>query len=133
MGSKNLKAIAVRGHSTVSFAEPEELGGIRADLSRRSLGDATEKYRTLGTMANVSVFNRLGALPTRNFQQSTFEGVETVSGEAFQKSHHVKNGPLRQLHNRVRAHPHNDRRRSEDHRSLGIPKLVCHGTARGRR
>ena len=91
MGSKNLKAIAVRGHSTVSFAEPEELGGIRADLSRRSLGDATEKYRTLGTMANVSVFNRLGALPTRNFQQSTFEGVETVSGEAFQKSHHVKN------------------------------------------
>ena len=91
MGSKNLKAIAVRGHSTVSFAEPEELGGIRADLSRRSLGEATEKYRTLGTMANVSVFNRLGALPTRNFQQSTFEGVENVSGEAFQKSHHVKN------------------------------------------
>ena len=91
MGSKNLKAIAVRGHDRVSFAEPEILDEIRADLSRRSLGDATEKYRTLGTMANVSVFNRLGALPTRNFQQSTFEGVEAVSGEAFQKSHHVKN------------------------------------------
>ncbi len=91
MGSKNLKAIAVRGHNRVSFAEPEILDEIRADLSRRSLGDATEKYRTLGTMANVSVFNRLGALPTRNFQQSTFEGVEAVSGEAFQKSHHVKN------------------------------------------
>ena len=91
MGSKNLKAIAVRGHSTVSFAEPDELGRIRADLSRRSLGEATEKYRTLGTMANVSVFNRLGTLPTRNFQQSTFEGAGTVSGEAFQKSHHVKN------------------------------------------
>ena len=91
MGSKNLKAIAVRGHSRVTFAEPEILNEIRADLSRRSLGDATEKYRTLGTMANVSVFNRLGALPTRNFQQSTFEGVEAVSGEAFQKSHHVKN------------------------------------------
>ena len=91
MGSKNLKAIAVRGHDRVSFAEPEILDEIRADLSRRSLGDATEKYRTLGTMANVSVFNRLGALPTRNFRQSTFEGVEAVSGEAFQKSHHVKN------------------------------------------
>ena len=91
MGSKNLKAIAVRGHNRVSFAEPEILDELRADLSRRSLGEATEKYRTLGTMANVSVFNRLGALPTRNFQQSTFEGAETVSGEAFQKSHHVKN------------------------------------------
>lgn len=91
MGSKNLKAIAVRGRQTVSFADPDALGAIRADLSRRSLGDATEKYRTLGTLANVSVFNRLGTLPTRNFQQSTFEGAEAVSGETFQSSHHVRN------------------------------------------
>ena len=91
MGSKNLKAIAVRGRQTVSFADPDALGAIRADLSRRSLGDATEKYRTLGTLANVSVFNRLGTLPTRNFQQSTFEGAEAVSGETFQASHHVRN------------------------------------------
>ena len=91
MGSKNLKAIAVRGRQTVSFADPNALGAIRADLSRRSLGDATEKYRTLGTLANVSVFNRLGTLPTRNFQQSTFEGAEAVSGETFQTSHHVRN------------------------------------------
>ena len=91
MGSKNLKAIAVRGRQTVSFADPDALGAIRADLSRRSLGDATEKYRTLGTLSNVSVFNRLGTLPTRNFQQSTFEGAEAVSGETFQTSHHVRN------------------------------------------
>lgn len=91
MGSKNLKAIAVRGHDRVSFAEPDTLNEIRADLSRRSLGDATEKYRTLGTMANMSIFNRLGTLPTHNFQQSTFEGAESVSGETFQESHHVKN------------------------------------------
>ena len=91
MGSKNLKAIAVRGRQTVSFADPDALGAIRSDLSRRSLGDATEKYRTLGTLANVSVFNRLGTLPTRNFQQSTFEGAEAVSGETFQTSHHVRN------------------------------------------
>lgn len=91
MGSKNLKAIAVRGRQTVSFADPDALGAIRADLSRRSLGDATEKYRTLGTLANVSVFNRLGTLPTRNFQQSTFDGAEAVSGETFQTSHHVRN------------------------------------------
>lgn len=91
MGSKNLKAIAVRGRKMVSFADPNALGVIRADLSRRSLGDATEKYRTLGTLANVSVFNRLGTLPTRNFQQSTFEGAEAVSGETFRTSHHVRN------------------------------------------
>ena len=91
MGSKNLKAIAVRGTSRVPVADSEWLDITRQDLARRSLGPATEKYRTLGTVANVSVFNRLGTLPTLNFRQSTFEGAEPVSGEALHQSHHVKN------------------------------------------
>ena len=91
MGSKNLKAIAVRGTNSVPVYEPDALKDIGKDLTLRSLGPATEKYRTLGTMANVSVFNRLGTLPTRNFQQSTFDQAEQVSGEEFVKSHHVKN------------------------------------------
>ena len=91
MGSKNLKAIAVRGSRRVPVADSEWLDVTRRDLARRSLGPATEKYRTLGTVANVSVFNRLGTLPTLNFRQSTFDGAEPVSGEALHQSHHVKN------------------------------------------
>jgi aldehyde:ferredoxin oxidoreductase len=91
MGSKNLKAIAVRGTQTVPVYDDEALEVIGRDLTQRSLGPATEKYRTLGTMANVAVFNRLGTLPTRNFQQSTFEGSEQVSGETFHQQHFVKN------------------------------------------
>ena len=91
MGSKNLKAIAVRGSRRVQVADSEWLDITRQDLARRSLGPATEKYRTLGTVANVSVFNRLGTLPTLNFRQSTFEDAEPVSGEALHQSHHVKN------------------------------------------
>ena len=91
MGSKNLKAIAVRGSNRVPVADSEWLDITRQDLARRSLGPATEKYRTLGTVANVSVFNRLGTLPTLNFRQSTFDGAEPVSGEALHQSHHVKN------------------------------------------
>ena len=91
MGSKNLKAIAVRGARKVPVADSEWLNVTRRDLARRSLGPATEKYRTLGTVANVSVFNRLGTLPTLNFRQSTFDGAEPVSGEALHQSHHVKN------------------------------------------
>ena len=91
MGSKNLKAIAVRGTNLVPVHDPESLHTIGIDLTRRSLGPATEKYRTLGTLANVSVFNRLGTLPTRNFQQSTFEEAEQVSGEEFHETHFVKN------------------------------------------
>ena len=91
MGSKNLKAIAVRGTKAVPVSDPAALNRIGDDLTRRSLGPATEKYRTLGTMANVSVFNRLGALPTLNFRQSTFDGAEGVSAERFHESHFVKN------------------------------------------
>lgn len=88
MGSKNLKAIAVRGSPNADppVARPEVLREYARDLSRRSLGAATAKYRELGTIANVSVFNRLGTLPTRNFQQSTFEDAEAVSGEALHQT-----------------------------------------------
>lgn len=91
MGSKNLKAIGLRGHSSCSVFAPDALNVVAEDLSRRSLGPATEKYRTIGTVENLSVFDRLGTLPTLNFQQSTFDAVEAISGETFSRSHHVKN------------------------------------------
>ena len=91
MGSKNLKAIAVRGRSPAPVFDAESLNVIGRDLSTRSLGPATEKYRTTGTMANIAVFDRLGTLPTRNFQQSTFDLTEEVSGEAMYSGHFVKN------------------------------------------
>ena len=88
MGSKHLKAIAVRGSRDAdpTVADPDGLREYARDLSRRSLGAATAKYRELGTIANVSVFNRLGTLPTRNFQQSTFVDAEAVSGEALHQT-----------------------------------------------
>ena len=91
MGSKNLKAIAVRGRNPAPVFDRGSLDTVGRNLSARSLGPATEKYRTTGTMANVAVFDRLGTLPTRNFQQSTFEFTEEVSGEALYEGHFVKN------------------------------------------
>jgi aldehyde:ferredoxin oxidoreductase len=90
MGSKNLKAIAFRGTHAVPVHDSAALAEVGRDLAIRSLGPATEKYRTLGTMANVSVFNRLGTLPTRNFQQSTFDEADAVSGEVFHEAHFTK-------------------------------------------
>ena len=91
MGSKNLLAVALRGHLPVEVADSDAVRSFGRDLSRRSLGAATEKYRNLGTMANVAVFNRLGALPTRNFRESTFEGAEQVSGEELHRNHLQRN------------------------------------------
>jgi aldehyde:ferredoxin oxidoreductase len=87
MGSKKLKAIAVRGTRTVEVADAAILRDGCVDLYQRTQGAATEKYRTLGTAGNVLVLNALAALPTRNFRQSTFEGAERVSGEWFHQRH----------------------------------------------
>jgi aldehyde:ferredoxin oxidoreductase len=87
MGSKRLKAIAVCGDRQASVAHPDAVHAIADVLRRRSLGSVTDKYRMLGTVANVSVFNRLGTLPTRNFQQATFEGADALSGESLTATH----------------------------------------------
>jgi aldehyde:ferredoxin oxidoreductase len=83
MGSKNLKAIALSGDEATSVAFPAQVDAIADSLRRRSLGSVTDKYRLVGTVANLSVFNRLGTLPTRNFQQATFEGADALSGETL--------------------------------------------------
>ena len=81
MGAKNIKAIAVRGTQRAEWAHPKDVIAISKDLSKRSFGPATEKYRELGTATNLLTFNRFGALPTRNFQRGTFDDVENISAE----------------------------------------------------
>ena len=89
MGAKKLKAIAVTGSQRVSVADPEGVVRLARDLSKKSFGPATAKYRELGTVANLLTFNRFAALPTRNFQQGTFEGAADLSGEALNEARRV--------------------------------------------
>ncbi len=81
MGAKNLKAIALRGQHKTAVADPAGVETLATALRRHSLGPLTAKYREIGTVANLSVFNRLGSLPTRNFRQSSFDRAEALSGE----------------------------------------------------
>src|SRR6185436_1070671 len=87
LGSKNVKAIAVRGTQRCEWARPRELAQYSKALSARSFGPATAKYRELGTAANLLTFNRLGVLPTRNFQSGTFEGASSISPEEIRETH----------------------------------------------
>jgi aldehyde:ferredoxin oxidoreductase len=87
LGSKNIKAIAVRGSQRTSWAEPERLATLAKDLSQRSFGPATAKYRELGTATNLLTFNRLHALPTRNFQQGSFAEAEQIAPETLAVAH----------------------------------------------
>jgi aldehyde:ferredoxin oxidoreductase len=79
MGAKNLKAIAVRAAAKVATADPRSVLAAARDLRERSFGPATEKYRELGTLANLLAFNAIAALPTRNFQAASFEGAPSLA------------------------------------------------------
>jgi aldehyde:ferredoxin oxidoreductase len=81
MGSKNLKAIAVRGTHDIVPAKPDEFMDMVIEFHERMKGPATRKYRTLGTVENVLVHNSLHCMPTRNYNNAHFEEAEKVSGE----------------------------------------------------
>ncbi len=83
LGSKNIKAIAVRGSRMPTWAHPTQLAAFAKQLSARSFGPATAKYRELGTAGNLLAFNRLKSLPTRNFQAGSFEGAEALAPETL--------------------------------------------------
>jgi aldehyde:ferredoxin oxidoreductase len=89
MGSKNLKAVAVRGTHDVNVANLPGFMDFVKLIHERMKGPATKKYKTLGTPENVLVLNSLSALATRNWTNATFEGAERVSGE-WLNEHYVK-------------------------------------------
>ncbi len=81
MGSKNLKAIALRGSKDIKVADQEKLLELVKIQHERMKGPASRKYRTLGTPENVLVLQKLNAMPTNNFTRATFDDAEKVSGE----------------------------------------------------
>jgi aldehyde:ferredoxin oxidoreductase len=86
MGSKNLKAIALCGDRDPLVADPDGVNVMARLLRQRSLSSLTDKYRNIGTVANLAVFNRLGVLPAHNFQQSTFDQADALSGETLSET-----------------------------------------------
>lgn len=81
MGSKKLKAIAVRGHDKVPLAEPERLKTlvreIIADLDGAILPKA---LRLAGTAATVDSLLMYGDMPIRYYQQGEWDKGSNLSG-----------------------------------------------------
>jgi aldehyde:ferredoxin oxidoreductase len=78
MGSKKLKAIAVRGHKALSLADPEKIREMAKWIAEnKALYQGLTDY---GTGAGLSLFHSQGILPTRNFQEGQFEDHEAISG-----------------------------------------------------
>jgi aldehyde:ferredoxin oxidoreductase len=86
MGSKNLKAIAVRGTKGVgNIANPKEF--MKATFAaKKILADNAvtgQGLPTYGTQVLMNVINEIGAMPTRNHRDVQFEGAKDISAEAM--------------------------------------------------
>jgi aldehyde:ferredoxin oxidoreductase len=92
MGSKNLKAVVVRGRSRVSVSRPGRLSFVIGESRRWIRGNPVTAVGLprFGTAVLVNLMNELGVFPSNNFQQSRFPGAESISGEALEERHLVK-------------------------------------------
>ncbi len=83
MASKNLKAVAVRGHSRPELADPKALKRLaKWGADHLDESDVAE-LGPLGTASIVLFQNEDGGLPTRNWSSGTFEGADAISGETM--------------------------------------------------
>jgi aldehyde:ferredoxin oxidoreductase len=80
MGSKNLRAVAVRGSSRPEIADEEALKSLARWGAEHVDDSDVASLSLLGTAGIVSSQNEVGGLPTRNWTSGVFEGHEAISG-----------------------------------------------------
>jgi aldehyde:ferredoxin oxidoreductase len=87
MGSKNLRAIVVRGtRRPLKLADPEALKQISTWFARSTKGHpAISLHHELGTPKGILPVSVSGILPTYNFQDGSFNGAEGISGETMKE------------------------------------------------
>ncbi len=94
MGSKNLKAIAVRGRQRVPLADPEAFRqAARQALQNVTADLATQVYRQLGTASFVDMSIMWGNLPNKGWTQPLFEEATNLSGPTMAETILVRSVP----------------------------------------
>ncbi|MCP3663375.1 MAG: aldehyde ferredoxin oxidoreductase family protein [Gammaproteobacteria bacterium] len=95
MGSKNLKAVAVRGTKGIGVKDPARFMQTVAEKKQILAENAVtgQGLPTYGTQVLMNVINEVGALPTRNASSVQFEGASKISGEAMHEPRGSENRP----------------------------------------
>lgn len=95
LGSKNLKAVAVRGKTRYvkQAHEPRPINELGAQLGRR-VKDQPQAWdlQLKGTPSLMEVLNAAGMLPTRNFREGVFEGIDKIGWSAYEREILVDRG-----------------------------------------
>lgn len=95
MGSKNLKAIVVRGTGKVQLADPEKAKEVSAAKLKILRDDpvAGTGLGLYGTNVLVNIINENGVHPVKNFQESYTTEADKISGETLTKTRLVRKNP----------------------------------------
>ncbi|MCL4424730.1 MAG: aldehyde ferredoxin oxidoreductase family protein, partial [Firmicutes bacterium] len=92
MGSKNLKAVAVRGTKGVKVAKGQEfLEFARQTHLRLRNNEIFPAVSRFGTPGIAALMNLIGRFPTKNFQFGHFEHIDEIDAEALRDKFFVKN------------------------------------------
>lgn len=86
MASKNLKAVALRGSQGVGNIRDPQAFMKAVSAGKKVLAENAvtgQGLPTYGTQVLMNVINEIGALPTRNWRESQFDGAGRISGEAM--------------------------------------------------
>lgn len=85
MGSKNVKAVAVRGTGGVKVKDGKAFLKATADGKKVLQANAVtgQGLPAYGTQVLMNVINEAGAMPTRNHREVQFEGAHDISAEAM--------------------------------------------------
>ncbi|MBA3012919.1 MAG: aldehyde ferredoxin oxidoreductase family protein [Proteobacteria bacterium] len=94
MGSKNLKAVVVNGNLPVTLADEEGFKAVTkkfSDTFRKAAKENPPALRLHGTAVTVMATQNYGVLPTKNWQQGSFDNWEKIHGETLTKKYLVSN------------------------------------------
>jgi aldehyde:ferredoxin oxidoreductase len=94
MGSKNLKAVAVKGKGRIPLADPERFKAFNRqilDIFKEGIKETPLGLTVNGTAGVVVATQNFGVLPTKNWQQGTFDGWEKIHGEELTRRFLKKN------------------------------------------
>ena len=91
MGSKNLKAIAVRGTGGVELAKPDEFEEHAIKMHNALVSHPLYKdFSTHGTPILSEILHSAGIMPVRNWQTTDFPDIDKISSETYLKKFVVK-------------------------------------------
>ena len=83
MGAKRLKAVVIRGTDAKPLADPERFAEERAAYAKLYEADGWKRFGQYGTANGTPTLSEMGILPTKNFQEGTFDRAGDIGGETM--------------------------------------------------